>query len=220
MLFEENPSILIDTNQSRLILHRNFLTRNETKLLFDKLINLNFDSEEYIYNGRSIKSLKKSTALGSQEFIYTYSGIHRKAIIWDKYPEIIKLSVKISNYVTNKLSTLSHNLFNFVLCNLYNNGKAGVGWHSDDESIINQNIPIASISFGESRIFEIAKCDKNTTLKTALESSFPLFQAISLNDGDLLIMEGNFQNDFLHRIKKDSSKNPRINLTFRNLKRE
>lgn len=229
MLFDENPRVLLKTETSKLVIHKNFLTIQESKLIFEYFKEIDFELEEYTYYGKSIKSKKKSTAFGSEKFTYSYSGINRTSQIWSSQLE--NLAIKISNYIytANNIhgilkTVCPKNLFNFVLCNLYSDGQAAVGWHSDDESIINQSIPIASISLGQSRIFEITRNYKNKTsdefnLKKLIEEE-TYENSIQLDDGDLLIMYGNFQTEFLHRLKKDSSKNPRINLTFRSLQKD
>jgi len=45
--------------------------------------------------------------------------------------------------------------FNCVLCNLYRDGSDHMGWHSDNESVFGTWPTIASVSFGQSRAFEI-----------------------------------------------------------------
>ena len=65
---------------------------------------------------------------------------------------------------------------------------------------------IASISFGESRIFRIR--DHNTK---------KIVKDIELKHGSLLIMGGDFQKEFTHEIPKTMKKNVgrRINITCR-----
>ncbi len=52
---------------------------------------------------------------------------------------------------------LEHNTgykFNSVLANLYRDGHDSVDWHSDDEPGLRNMPTIASISFGDTRLFE------------------------------------------------------------------
>jgi alkylated DNA repair dioxygenase AlkB len=45
--------------------------------------------------------------------------------------------------------------FNAVLLNLYRNGKDGVAWHSDKTNKSGNNPVIASVTFGETRLFRL-----------------------------------------------------------------
>jgi alkylated DNA repair dioxygenase AlkB len=100
--------------------------------------------------------------------------------------------------------------FNSVLLNLYRNGKDGVGWHSDRTDNFGQNQIIASVSFGETRPFRL----RHKTRKDE-----PMLE-IPLTHGTLLLMAGTTQTHWEHHIPK-TAKNilPRINLTFRQVKR-
>lgn len=95
--------------------------------------------------------------------------------------------------------------FNSVLVNCYRRGPDHVGWHADDEEIIVPRAPILSISLGASRLFEIKVPDSNNVL-----------YSLPLAHGAILIMGGNFQHEFFHRVKRDPLvTDVRFNLTFR-----
>lgn len=83
----------------------------------------------------------------------------------------------------------------------YRDEKDGISWHSDDESYINQNKPIASISLGQTRRFGIREKDNH---KNKL--------VYNLKSGDLLIMPPGYQHTI---FKETKDTKPRINLTFR-----
>lgn len=95
--------------------------------------------------------------------------------------------------------------FNAVLLNLYRNGKDGVGWHSDKEHNIGKNPPIASVTFGETRLFRLRhKYRKDLQIE------------IPLHHGSFLLMAGTTNSFWQHQVPK-TARNvlPRINLTFR-----
>jgi len=97
--------------------------------------------------------------------------------------------------------------------NLYEDGGMSVGWHSDDEQLFQgkfQDISIISLSFGQTRQFELRKIFPDYD---AGESLDPI--QIYLNSGDLMTMEGMTQKHFLHRVPKERCEGPRINLTWR-----
>ena len=81
--------------------------------------------------------------------------------------------------------------FNSVLVNCYRDGNDYVGWHADDEPELGDRPLIASISFGATRPFEFRH------KKTAAH------ERIVLGQGDLLIMQPDFQRDWLHRVPVD-----------------
>lgn len=95
--------------------------------------------------------------------------------------------------------------FNSVLLNYYRDGNDSVAWHSDNERELGQHPNIASLSIGQARTFEFRN-KKEHQRKYAL----------TLGNGSLLIMKGDLQQFWEHRIPKSSkASRPRINLTFR-----
>ncbi|RZL20586.1 MAG: alpha-ketoglutarate-dependent dioxygenase AlkB [Pedobacter sp.] len=97
--------------------------------------------------------------------------------------------------------------FNSVLLNYYRDGQDSVTWHSDNETVMGSHPVIASLSFGQVRSFDIR-----------LKSNHQEKYSVRLGHGSLLIMKGDLQQKWDHRIAK-SKKNmkPRINLTFRHI---
>jgi alkylated DNA repair dioxygenase AlkB len=90
-----------------------------------------------------------------------------------------------------------------VLVNRYENEKESVGWHADNEPEIPHEHPIASLSLGATRNFEMRK------------GGGPV-QTIELEHGSLLVMGPGMQREWKHQVPK--TKNPcglRVNLTFR-----
>lgn len=101
--------------------------------------------------------------------------------------------------------------FNCVLLNLYRNGKDGVAWHSDREQNFGKDAIIASVSFGETRKF----CLRHKFRKEIPQLEIPLYH------GSLLLMAGTTQSFWQHQVPKTARDIlPRINLTFRQIKRQ
>jgi len=95
--------------------------------------------------------------------------------------------------------------FNGVLLNLYRDNNDSVAWHRDKESRYGKRPVIASISLGQTRNFDFRKKDHH-------QSKYSL----PLPHGSLLIMKGDLQEHWEHRIAKSSlPMKERINLTFR-----
>ncbi len=129
--------------------------------------------------------------------IYKYSGYDLEPILNNCLTlQEIKLKVE-------EITKLS---FNTALINFYRNGNDNVGWHSDDESLLTNEI--CSVSFGETRKFQL-RCKSDLKQKVNLK----------LSDGDVLLMSGETQKFWQHGIPKEPKiKNGRINITFRNVK--
>jgi alkylated DNA repair dioxygenase AlkB len=124
---------------------------------------------------------------------YTYSGRIYNQRPWT--PALVKLRTDIE--------AATHTKFNSVLLNRYESGNDSVGWHSDDEPEMSQNHPIASLSLGAIRTFQIRN------------GQGPV-QKIELGHGSLLVMHAGMQKEWKHRVPKTRKPcGPRINLTFR-----
>lgn len=74
-----------------------------------------------------------------------YSGLRVKAISWPKYADKLR----------QKLQRDFNLLSSGVLVNYYADGKASMGWHSDNEPEFAKGSDIASITLGASRDFII-----------------------------------------------------------------
>jgi alkylated DNA repair dioxygenase AlkB len=100
--------------------------------------------------------------------------------------------------------------FNSLLLNLYRDGNDGVGWHSDKEHNTGPNPVIASVTFGETRMFK---------LRHKFRKEIPQIE-IPLHHGSFLLMAGTTNSFWQHHVPK-TAKNvlPRINLTFRRTNR-
>jgi alkylated DNA repair dioxygenase AlkB len=81
-----------------------------------------------------------------------------------------------------------------------------MGWHADKEQELGRNPAIASLSFGDERLFKIRHVKTQETVD------------IELRHGDLLLMAGALQHHWRHCVPKTrQTKTSRINLTFRKI---
>ena len=96
--------------------------------------------------------------------------------------------------------------FDRVLLNLYRDGKDSVAWHSDNLPADGKHHHIASVTFGDTRIFKV----RHKTNKEINQLDIPL------THGSLLLMGETMQEHYEHHIPKTARAiGPRINLTFR-----
>jgi alkylated DNA repair dioxygenase AlkB len=106
-----------------------------------------------------------------------------------------------------RVEPLAGTPFNSVLLNYYRDGDDSVSWHSDNDGIPGRNRVVASVSFGEPRKFDI-----RNTMDHAQRFS------VLLENGSYLLMHGDFQDQWEHRIAKSKkAMGSRVNLTFRKL---
>lgn len=127
---------------------------------------------------------------------YAYSGLRLAPAPWTPLLHTLRAAVQDA--------TGRH--FNSVLLNLYRNERDSMGMHSDDEPELGPEPAIASLSFGAKRTFILKHKYTRKTVR------------IDLDDGNLLLMSGTTQTNWLHGINKMTRHaGPRINLTFRNI---
>lgn len=152
--------------------------------------------DEAIIFGKKIITQRKVAWYGDSVYDYTYSNTTKTSLIWT--PILLELKQKVEQ--------LLNTTFNSCLLNLYHSGDEGVGWHSDDEKMLERGGEIASLSFGAERQFSLKH--KTEKAKTSL----------ILQSGSLLVMKGKTQIYWLHSLPKTKKvKGARINLTFRKM---
>lgn len=105
--------------------------------------------------------------------------------------------------------------FNFALVNYYADGTDSISYHSDDERFLGPDPAIASFTLGATRDFLLRH--KPTPAGHVSETTPRKFQ---LGPGDMLLMKGATQSQWLHSIPKrkgrsDEARWGRINITFR-----
>jgi alkylated DNA repair dioxygenase AlkB len=108
-------------------------------------------------------------------------------------------------FIKSTIEALAGITFNSVLLNYYRDGNDSVAWHSDNENVLGRHPVIASISFGQVRNFDIRN-KKDHAEK----------YSIRLENGSYLLMKGDLQENWEHRIAKSTKPlKARVNLTFR-----
>ena len=128
---------------------------------------------------------------------------------------------------------LTNDTYNFVLVNYYSTGQDSISYHSDDERFLGLNPAIASLSLGARRDFLLkhkppgagpgnANQGQPKSEAGNTEKTYPGTTQIKLplGSGDMLLMRGETQRNWLHSIPKRSGKNNeadkgRINITMR-----
>ena len=155
-------------------------------------------SEKIKIWGKEIVTNRKIAWYADAGKSYTYSGSTFFPTQWNGV--LLQLKRRVEEYAKIK--------FNSVLLNKYPNGGVGMGWHSDDEKELGTDPIIASLSFGANRDF-IFKHKTDRSIENV---------KLHLKSGSLLLMLGSTQHYWKHSLpKRLKVKEPRINLTFRNI---
>jgi alkylated DNA repair dioxygenase AlkB len=98
--------------------------------------------------------------------------------------------------------------FDYVFINRYRTGLDSVAWHSDADGDFDPRRVIASLSLGATRTFELRPRRASGLDHRTI--------SIALADGDLVVMRGETQRFYEHRVPKEPRiAGERINLTFR-----
>jgi alkylated DNA repair dioxygenase AlkB len=164
--------------------------------LHNLLEEIEWKNDEAILFGKRIVTKRKVAWYGDKPYAYTYSNTTKEALPWTANLLNLKALVEERSKLT----------FNSCLLNLYHTGEEGMAWHSDDEKMLEKHGGIASLSFGATRKFAFKH--KRTAEKTS----------IVLEPGSLLLMKGDTQTHWLHRLPPTKMvKTPRVNLTFRTI---
>jgi alkylated DNA repair dioxygenase AlkB len=128
------------------------------------------------------------------EASYTYSGLRLAPL--SMTPLLAQLRAAVEAATGHR--------YNSVLLNYYRDGADSMGMHSDDEPELGPAPAIASLSYGATRTLVLRHKRSKRTLK------------LDLSDGNLLLMAGAMQQNWLHGINKTARQTgPRLNLTFR-----
>ena len=198
-LFSEEK-IEFNLPDAEVIYYPAFLESNNATLLYEQLLSETpWQSDSITLFGKTHPQPRLTAFYGVDDLSYSYSNIKMLANTWSN--TLLKLKLEIEQ----RTSTT----FNSVLLNLYRDGKDSNGWHADDEKELGINPIIASLTLGSERFFHL-KHIKNPESKCK----------IKLEHGSLLLMKGSTQHFYKHQIPKTVQPvAPRINLTFRTIKK-
>ncbi len=187
-------------SEDKLLLISEFLAKQEADYFFEKLVkSINWQQEEIVISGKKVLVPRLVCWYGDVGASYTYSGVNHQPQAWTE--ELLEIK--------SRIETFCGFTFNSVLANLYRDGTDSMGWHADKEKELGVNPAIASMSFGEKRLFKIRHNKTSETFD------------IQSSHGDLFLMSGAVQHHWRHCVPKTKQpKQPRINLTFRKIIRQ
>lgn len=167
-------------------------------LLAHLLVTVPWKQESIRLFGRDLTMPRLTAWYGDPQAVYTYSGLTNQPLPW--LGPLARLRARLERATGAR--------FNSALLNLYRDGNDAMGWHADNEPELGPKPTIASVSLGAKRIFEMRHRVDGGRVRYSLEH------------GSLLVMSGDSQRAWMHRVAKSRAVvDPRINLTFREVAR-
>ncbi|WP_158849684.1 alpha-ketoglutarate-dependent dioxygenase AlkB family protein [Algibacter sp. L1A34] len=198
-LFSTNEIIKteFDLPGADVVLFENFFSTEESDRLYNSLLkNTIWEQDQMTIYGKQVDLPRLTAWYGDQNELVVYAESESKMLPWNA--DLLYIKEKIEQEVGIK--------FPRCLLNYYRDGKDSVDWHQDYEPNQRKNTVIGSVTFGETRSFQLKHATR-TDLKRI---------DIPLEHGSFLIMQGATQDNWKHKIPKTKKQIlPRINLTFR-----
>ena len=172
-----------------------YLTKQEADCLFTHCVErIDWQFERVKMFGRELIAPRLSCSIGDRGLTYRYRGSQGTT-----FPFTTEL-----HQLRSRLASDFQTEFNFVLANRYRSGSDYVGWHADDESDLNPNTMIVSLSLGASRTFRLRPRSGGNSV------------ARVVSHGSLVVMFPGCQTRYKHTLTKSSkSIGERVNLSFR-----
>ncbi|NNN02522.1 MAG: alpha-ketoglutarate-dependent dioxygenase AlkB [Acidimicrobiaceae bacterium] len=173
-----------------------FLHAAETRPALDEIIlSTPWRHDEITLFGRTHPVPRLTALYGDPGAHYSYSRLHLEPLTWTK---------RLAEWRDRVRETTGCRT-NSVLLNYYRDGRDSNGWHADDEPELGAEPVIASLSLGATRTMRFRRRDDSARR-----------WSVELADGDLLVMRGDSQREWLHTVAKSARvSDPRVNLTFR-----
>lgn len=198
----KNEKKVFNLPEAEIELYNNFFSREESDRLFRSLNEaIQWHQDQIKFYGKTFNVPRLSALYGDTNKPYSYSGIKMNPQVWT--PDLLFIKERIEKVAKVKFSS--------CLLNLYRDGKDSNDWHQDNEKELGENPTIGSVSFGETRPFQL----KHIYRKDLKKVDIPLAH------GSFLLMKGSTQHFWKHKIPKTAKNiNPRINLTFRIIKND
>lgn len=195
-LLADDRGVEVPLSDGEARLWRHAFAAGESHRLFTELRrDVDWRQEEIVIFGTRRRVPRLVAWHGDAYARYTYSGVAHEPEPWTRALRRVRERVRRFTGVH----------FNAVLLNLYRDGRDSMGWHADDEPELGRDPVIASVSLGAARRFCL-RHKRHRSLRLDL----------TLEDGDLLLMSGTTQRNWMHAVPRTARPvGERINLNFR-----
>ena len=198
----EQFNLFVDVDQAPvmpgelMVYHPGIFSKQESFSLMREFINnVPWQQRTVTMYGKLMVTPRLTAWYGDAGTGYTFSGTKFDPLPWTT--PLLQMRANVE--------AITGTAFNSVLLNYYRDGNDSVAWHSDDEDELGIKPIIASVSLGQVRRFDVRR-------KTDHQDKY----SVDLENGSLLLMKGDLQHHWEHRIAKSAKiLKERINLTFR-----
>ena len=193
------------------------LTKDEAERFLAELSNLPWEQHIIPMYGKKIPAPRLFQWMGIPPQPKSYTGgtpiegglYGQKITPIDWTPAALTIKAKVEEVTGEKFDSLN--------LNMYRDDKDHIGWHIDKEDEGLWTAPIASVSLGAVRTFQIREfkiAEGHQRKKEKIGDTYSL----PLAHGSLVVMPAGFQSKWLHRLAQTSEPcGHRINLTFRRM---
>lgn len=163
------------------------------------------DSKVKIF-GKEYEISRKQVAYGDTGVHYEFAGTTVEAKSWNDQTDIV---CRVIKNIKKHVEMITMKKFNFCLINRYKDGDDKIGFHSDDETHLGNDVNIAGVSFGACR-------DVSFIPTNFLPQKMPKNITFQLDHGSLFVIRQPTNTFWKHSIpKRTNITTPRISLTFR-----
>ena len=211
---------------------KNTITNNTTAATNTLNNNVNWD-DELLSNVRWHRVKYKSSRFQKDCTTPCYTAFYGGRAEYSPYIPIPQWFQPLIDEVNSHLG--DHVQFNAFLLRLYFDGNDEIAWHTDGRTFLGEKPTIASLSLGCKATFQMRRMtnvwpcvngsintsSSNSTTNTnatvaaaGVDASTPI-QSFTLHDGDLLVMRGDTQKHWHHRVPKEKGRGVRLNINFR-----
>jgi len=189
-------------DNATILYYEKFLDESRVQSLWQELMTLNFEQSEWKgAGGRTYKTPRLQSWMRDDGITNKMASLYQKqpGFRWSASMMMIKRTIEKMLDCT----------FHYVLINWYRDGKDSIAWHSDGEAQSRCKNVVGSVSLGGPRKFLLRH---NDFKKMGVVGK----KEFLLQSGCLLVMKDDTQIMWKHSVPKSGKhRNPRINLTFR-----
>ena len=214
---EMEPRILYKTERTLIVYFKNFLTFEAQDLLLQKLstkVKWRQEVDDFGLQKR------ESFYMGDDpSCIFSYVGLELVPNDWDVDCRAIKekINTELAPYISKQLQLEEKTCYvTACLLNYYSKGGGDIPWHWDEVRAHGIGKVVASVSLGVPRPFELKRRRTDDVNDGRSGPNAPT-TSIALEPGSVLLMAGDAQEEFLHRVPLPENAPDRISLTMRSI---
>lgn len=216
---EMSPRVLHQTDRSLIVYFKKFLSFEMQKTLLEgtsKSIEWRKEVDDFGVQDR------ESFYMGDDpSCIFSYVGLELTPNEWNLDCRTVRdmLNASIAPYVSKRLQIEEKECrVTACLMNYYRKGEGMIPWHWDEVRAHGIGKVVASVSLGGPRPFELkTRCAVDINDGRGDGDQVTNILSLTLEPGSVLLMAGDAQEEYLHRLPLPDDAPERISLTMRSI---